>query len=165
MSYVNLINNVWLSNQLIKPKSFVENISKRVQKYYTLQQQDSHECLLYVLDVLHRGLAYEIDVEIKGDVKDPTDALMQKSLQTWKSFYEKEYSYIVETFNGLTYNEIKCSGCDCSEDVFEPFNCLSIDIPLDQSTVKLQEIVTHKVFQVVYEQDGQSLLMLQGRFK
>ena len=47
-SYILLINNMWETNQLIKPKSFVENMSKFHVKYFALQQQDSHECLLYM---------------------------------------------------------------------------------------------------------------------
>ena len=34
-SYVTLLNHVWDSNQLIKPKSFIENLSKFHKKYYS----------------------------------------------------------------------------------------------------------------------------------
>ena len=130
LSYLNLIISVWESNQLLKPKSFVENMSKFVRKYFTLEQQDSHECLMYILDILHRGLSYEIDVDIKGNIQNEADRLMEKSLQQWKTFYEKNYSFITEIFNGLFYNKISCINKDCDfvEDVFEPFNCISLDI-------------------------------------
>jgi ubiquitin C-terminal hydrolase len=127
-SYVTLLNHVWESNQLIKPKTFIENLSKFHRKYYSLQQQDSHECLMYILDILHKALAYEIEVDIKGDVKTRTDALMKQSLETWKSFYEKEYSFIIETFYGNLVNNIKCTHCSFTEEVFEPYNNLSISI-------------------------------------
>jgi ubiquitin C-terminal hydrolase len=127
-SYVTLLNHVWESNQLIKPKTFVENFSKFHRKYYSLQQQDSHECLLYILDILHKALSYEIEVDIKGEVKTRTDELMKKSLETWKSFYEKEYSFVIETFYGNLVNNIKCGSCSFSEEVFEPYNNLSISI-------------------------------------
>lgn len=131
ISYVNLMVNMWETNQLIKPKSFVENISVFVKKYFSLQQQDSHECLVYILDILHRGLSYEIEVDIQGEVKNSTDALMKRSLESWRSFYEREYSFIVETFGGMFYNQVKCNNINCTvvSDVFEPYNCLSINIP------------------------------------
>lgn len=129
LSYINLLINVWESNQVLKPKSFTENMSIFVKKYFTLQQQDSHECLLYILDLLHKGLSYEIEVEINGNVKNNSDLLMKKSLESWKNFYENSFSYIIELFNGLTHNNIKCNSCDHYDDVFEPYNCLSIDIP------------------------------------
>lgn len=129
ITYVQLLVNIWETNQVLKPKSFVENLSNFIKKYNTLQQQDSHECLLFVLDLLHKSLSYEIEVDINGDVQNETDALMKRSLESWKSFYEKNYSFIVETFNGLLYNTVMCNSCKNNEDVFEPYNHLSIDLP------------------------------------
>ena len=130
-SYITLINNIWDENQLIKPKSFVENLSKFHKKYFTLEQQDSHECLLYILELLHSALSYEIEIEIKGEIKTQSDKLMKKSLEKWKNFYEKEYSFIIETFNGLLINNIKCTNqkCNYSDEIFEPYNTLSISLP------------------------------------
>jgi ubiquitin C-terminal hydrolase len=136
-SYVTLLNHIWDSNQLIKPKTFIENLSKFHRKYYSLEQQDSHECLLYILDILHTALSYEIEVDIKGNVQNRSDSLMKKSLETWKGFYEKEYSFIIETFYGNLINNIKCLKCDFSDEIFEPYNNLSLSI--QDSTSSLQE--------------------------
>ena len=135
-SYVLLINHIWDTNQIIKPKSIIENLGKFHRKYFTLQQQDSHECLLYILDLLHRSLSYEIEVDIKGEVITRNDALMKKSLETWKHFYEKEYSFIIETFYGNLINNIKCTHCDFSEEIFEPYNNLSLSLPNSSSSLK-----------------------------
>lgn len=129
-SYVSLINHIWDQNQLIRPKSIVENLGKFYRKYYGIQQQDSHECLLYILDILHKSISYEIEVEIKGEVKNKKDELMKKSSETWKSFYEKEYSFIIELFYGNLVNNIRCNNDKCNfiEEVFEPYNTLSLTI-------------------------------------
>lgn len=139
ISYVNLLANIWETNQLIKPKSFVDNMSKFVKKYFTLQQQDSHECLLFILELLHKALSYEIEVDIKGEVKTDTDLLMKRSLESWKTFYEKRYSFLIELFNGLIYNKVTCSNatCDFREDIFEPYNTLSVVIPPSNDGVSL----------------------------
>lgn len=139
LSYVNLMINVWESNQLIRPKSFVENLSKFIKKYYSLDQQDAHECLLHILEIMHKGLSYEIEVDIKGEVQNKTDELMKKSLESWKSYYEKSYSVIIDTFNGLLYNKIVCSNCNQVEDVFEPYNTLSLDIPIEMESFDLKD--------------------------
>jgi len=135
-SYITLLHHIWETNQVIVPRSFVENMSKFVKKYYTLEQQDSHECLMYILDGLHRGLAYEIDVDIRGEVQNETDKLMKLSLETWKSFYENNYSFILETFNGMIYNRMECSECKPANPVhhFEPFNSLSINTTASTNT-------------------------------
>ena len=129
ISYINLLINIWEQNQTLKPKSFVENISKFINKYFSLEQQDSHECLIYILDLLHRGLSYEIEVEINGEIQNETDNLMKQSLEQWTKFYKTNYSFIIETFNGLFYNKIVCNSCKFSENVFEPFNCISLNLP------------------------------------
>jgi ubiquitin carboxyl-terminal hydrolase 8 len=136
LSYINLLNNIWETNQVLRPKSFFENLSKFIKKYFTLEQQDSHECLMYILDILHRGMSYEIEVDIKGEPQNESDVLIKKSLEQWKIFYKDNYSFIIETFNGMFYNKINCVNCDYKDTVFEPFNCISIDIP-DCTSTKL----------------------------
>lgn len=134
----NLIKNMWEYNQLIKPKTIIDLISKIVPKYRLLSQQDSHEFLIYLLDILHRGMAYEIDVEIKGTIKKENDKLMKNYLENWKSFYEKQYSQMIEIFYGMFYNRIACQNCDFSESVFEPYNTLSLSIPLSTNKIGLE---------------------------
>lgn len=134
-SYIILINNMWKENQLIRPKSFIENIGKFHKKYFNLQQQDSHECLLYILDLLHKGLSYEIDVEINGEIKNKSDILMKKYLDNWSTFYEKDYSFIIETFNGSLLNNIKCNSCNEISEIFEPYNNISLNVPETSSTL------------------------------
>ena len=104
LSYLNLLINIWDTNQVLKPKSFVENMSKFIKKYFTLEQQDSHECLMHILDYLHIGLCYEIEVDIQGTVKNENDKLVKQSLEQWKTFYENRYSFIIEIFTGMFYN-------------------------------------------------------------
>lgn len=143
-SYITLLHNLWESNQVIVPRSFTENMSKLVKKYYTLEQQDSHECLMYILEGLHKGLSYEIDVNIKGEVQNHTDKLMKLSLETWKSFYENSYSFVSETFNGMVYSKVQCTGCGDAnpQHVFEPYNSLSLEI-VDPSSNTLHQLLKH----------------------
>ena len=129
-SYIILINNIWDMNQLIKPKSFIENMGKMYRKYFSLHQQDSHECLLYILNILHNSLSYTIDIDIIGEIKNESDRLMKKSLESWKNNFENDYSYIIKTFYGNKINQIKCSNsnCDFKDEIFEPYNSLSLNI-------------------------------------
>lgn len=134
LSYLNLVINAWDTNQVLKPKSFVENISKFVPKYFNLDQQDSHECLMYILEYLHKALSYEIEVDIMGKAKNDQDILMKQSLEQWSKFYTSNYSTIVDIFNGMFYNRIKCNNCLVQENIFEPFNCISLNIPQSGSS-------------------------------
>ena len=127
-SYVILLNNIFEENQLIKPKSLIENIGKFHKKYLGSQQQDSHEFLLNIMEILHNSVSYEIEVEIKGEIKSNSDHLMKKYLENWSKFYEKNYSFLVEIFNGSLVNNISCSNCEYRDEIFEPYNNLSISL-------------------------------------
>lgn len=126
-SYINLILHMWQSNQLIKPKTLVENICIFHKKYFALEQQDSHEFLMYLLEILHRSLSYEIEIE---ETRSSPNKLIKDSIQSWKNAFEKEYSVIIKTFYGSILNTIQCSNMTCGniENVFEPYNCLQLDI-------------------------------------
>lgn len=130
-AYVILVDAMWEHNQLIKPRSIRDQLIKSYSKYNSFEQQDAHECLFHILDLLHKGLRYEIDVEIKGEVKTPLDKLYKEALESWKNFYQNDYSYIVELFHGQLYSSISClnTKCDYKSNVFEPFSTISLSIP------------------------------------
>lgn len=128
LSYSRLILEMWNENQIIKPMSLLQNVSIIHRKYFTFDQQDSHEFLLYFLDILHKAITYSIDIEIKGKIKTRSDNLMKQSLETWYKFYENDYSYIIELFNSTIINTVKCNDCKKESITFEPTNTFSIDI-------------------------------------
>lgn len=133
-SYVNLIKNIWESNQLIKPRSFLDNFGKVYPKFANNNQHDSHEFMMYLLDAIHLGFSYEIKVDIKGTIQTNQDKLMKMSLENWKLNYQKNYSFLVDIFHGLLYNDIQCNNCDNNSIVFEPYTSLSIPITGDNLT-------------------------------
>jgi ubiquitin C-terminal hydrolase len=126
MSYVRLVNNYWETNQLIKPKSFLDKVRAHFPKYNGNEQHDSHECFLHIVDLLHKSISYPIDVSINGEVKTPKDALMKASLECWKTTYEKSYSPIIDIFDGMTVNTVVCTSCGDINNVFESFNNISL---------------------------------------
>ena len=133
-SYINVIKNIWESNQLIKPRTFLENFGKVYPKFANNNQHDSHEFLTYLLDALHMSFSYEINVDIKGSIETDQDKLMKMSLENWKTNYEKNYSFLVDIFNGSLYNDIKCNNCDHNSIVFEPYTSLSVPLTQDNLT-------------------------------
>jgi ubiquitin C-terminal hydrolase len=88
-------------------------------------------------------LSYEIEVEIEGTVKTKSDHLMKKSLEKWKSHYEKEYSIITQVFDGMFYNTVSCNHCKNTEYIFEPFNVVSLDIVSNNSTCSLHDCLSN----------------------
>ena len=57
------------------------------------------------------------------------DFFIIKSLSSWKLFFEKNYSDIINLLYGQLLSSINCNECLYLSIKFEPFNILSIDIP------------------------------------
>ena len=139
-SYLVLLNNIWDNNQLIKPKSFLENLSKFHKKYFSLEQQDSYECLLYILDIFHKGLKYEIEIDITGESKNEYDILMIKSFQWWQNLYQNDYSIIINLFYGSIIKGITCDkNCGYNETIFEQYNSFTLSINQNSLNENLYE--------------------------
>jgi len=133
-NFVVLIYEIWTKNQLLKPKSFTTMFCKYITDTkkldYLNQQNDSHECFLLLIDLLHRSLKYEIEVNITGDLQTETDKVTKQYSDYWKKMYENDYSFIVEIFGGMSMTTVTCRSLQCNDKthVFEPFNGLSIPI-------------------------------------
>ena len=127
-SYSSLISNIWDSNQLLKPRTFIENFGKIHPKFMNNRQHDSHEFLLYLLDSLHNSISYEINVDIHGEIQTQRDQLMKDSLETWKINYSNNYSFLVDLFHGMTRSHVKCNSCGKESNIFEPYTCLSLPV-------------------------------------
>lgn len=126
-NYYKLLESVFEYNQLIKPKSIIESIGTFDKRYITLEQQDSHEFLINFLELLHKGIRYDIDIEIKGGINN----IKSKYIENWSKNHKNNYSIIIELFYGYIFNNIKCNNCKYSDKIFEPFNTLSISITSD----------------------------------
>lgn len=128
MCFLNLMINIWENNTLIKPKSFQSALSSFVPQYKLGRQQDSHECLMHILDLLHKGLSYEIVVDVLGQVQSNADKLMKKSIESWTQCFSKNYSSIIDMFYGQFFDVIQCNKCGTVDTLFTPYNTLALDI-------------------------------------
>lgn len=148
LTYTNLLKNMWETNTVLKPRSFKTAIGKLVNKYSDYSQQDSHEFLIHLLEFLHKGVCYEIEVGVKGEIIKNSDKMMIECINTWRNYFEKEYSIIIDLYYGMFINKIycKCNGGSSSGSSigyetgssngyetaisigYEPYSCLSLSI-------------------------------------
>lgn len=128
LCYTNLLRNIWDSNTVLKPRSFKSAIGKLISKYDNGTQQDSHEFLVHLLENLHKGLCYEIEVGIKGEIIKNCDKLMVECINTWTNYFNKEYSIIIDLYYGMFFNNLLCNSCNNTSLSFEPYSCLSLSI-------------------------------------
>jgi len=108
------------SKSSVSPDSLFHVIWKCVPRFRGYQQQDAHEFLRYVLDVLHTEL-----IQINGCANN--------SLFNSKFNYNsKENSIVTAIFGGILQNEMICLNCKQDFKKNDPFLDLSLDIPVER---------------------------------
>ena len=65
------------------------------------------------------------------DVEDEADKINLKSNETWKRFYEKDYSYIVDNFNSQLLEITSCSECEYYTTNHDPIVVVSLELSKD----------------------------------
>jgi len=130
--YAKLIKAIWNSTTSIEPRSLHEFIQGVDDRFTGFDQQDSQESLALILDYLHEGLKYDVDISYKGDPENIVDQTVIESIKNWKSNLQNKYSIIAELFFGQFVNKIISDEPENSNKLiskkFEMFNMLNIPI-------------------------------------
>ena len=130
--YSKLIKALWSSNTSIEPKTFHEFIQKCDDRFDGYEQQDSQESLSLILDYLHEGLKYEVEINHVGNIENNLDEIMVESINNWKNNVQNRYSIIAELFFGQFVNKIisleESNKNQLVSKKFEMFNILNIPI-------------------------------------
>ena len=97
--------------------------------FSNFSQNDVDEFLTLFLDLLHQGIKKEVTMSFSTNIEDEADKINLKSNETWKRFYEKDYSYIVENFYSQLLSITSCSNCDYYTTNHDPIQVISLEIP------------------------------------
>lgn len=132
----NLRKLMWQKDQLISPGGFIK-ATQYVAKYkhkdiFTgYAQNDLPEYLLFILESFHNGLRREVDMIIKGNIKNDTDQMAIKCYEMMKNMYSKEYSEILDIFYGIHVSKIEQNGKTLSMTP-EPYFIIDLPIQMKQ---------------------------------
>lgn len=126
--YIKLIKVLWTNNTPIEPKTFHE-VMQKCDNQFLFGQHDSQESLSLILDYLHEGLKYDVEINYSGNTENSLDELVVESIQNLQKDHNNKYSIIAELFFGQFINKIMSS----DENIivskkFEIFNILNIPI-------------------------------------
>jgi ubiquitin C-terminal hydrolase len=139
----NLRMLMWSENCTIAPNGFVQAIkqvarAKDVHVFTGNDQNDVSEFLLFLIDSFHTSLSREVDMEIRGQVKNSLDTIALKCYEMMKTMYSKEYSELLDIFFGISLNQIKSieSGnvLNC---VPEPYCIVGLSIPQNMQSINI----------------------------
>lgn len=128
----NLRKLMWSKDQLISPGGFIKAIQyvakhKNKDIFTGYAQNDLPEFLLFILETFHTGMRREVDMVIKGNIKNDLDEMATKCYEMMKTMYSNEYSEILEIFYGIHVSKIVKNGKNLS---MTPEPYFIIDLPL-----------------------------------
>ena len=94
-------------------------------------QADAAEAIQILMDGLHMQLACEVNMRIKHTAAHmtPENAERSRSLESWKQFFQKEYSPLIGAYYGQTQTKVVCTGCKAASTRYEPWAVLKVPIP------------------------------------
>ena len=116
-------------DHMIKPVELLKRFQRECIEnnvyFENFDQNDVDEFLVLFLDLIHRGIRRKVNVRITSE-KNP---IILKAYETWKEFYENDYSYIVQNFHSQMIGITACPECDYSTTNHEPIQVFSLEIP------------------------------------
>ena len=117
-------------------KCFQRECIKSEYYFSNFSQNDVDEFLTLFLDLLHKSISRKVKITYNKTVVDEGDKIIVKSLDTWKRFYENDYSYIVENFHSQLLSLTTCPMCEYYTSNHDPIQVISLEIPENGESFK-----------------------------
>lgn len=136
-SYVNLLTNMWAPQnsskvKVVNPSEFRNVFIAFIARFRGYAQQDSHECLIFLIETMHQALEEEVDINITGTPHTERDKMIHEAFKSWKNYlHSNKYSIFVDLFQGQLYSKVECLNCNTVSNTYDPFSYLQLPIPLD----------------------------------
>lgn len=125
------------------PRNFKNVIGKYGPSFSGYGQQDSQEFLLFLLDGLQEDLN-RIHQKPYIEKPDSTDemvsnpaVLREMADKCWDIYKARNDSVITDLFAGMYKSTVVCPVCDKVSIIFDPFNNLTLQLPIENSWSKL----------------------------
>lgn len=116
------------------PASLKRAIGRFAPQFSGFQQHDSQELLAYLLDGLHEDLnrvKQKPYVEVKESDGKLDDAIVAK--EAWERHLLRNDSIFVDHIQGQFKSTVVCPICAKVSITFDPFNCVQLELPMQQN--------------------------------
>lgn len=139
--YGDLVQDLWSgTSRTIAPLKLRLTIGKYAPRFNGFQQHDSQELLAFLIDGLHEDLNRVHEKPYTG-LKDSDGRPDEEvACEAWENHVRREQSIIVDLFHGQLQSTVKCKVCGHTSVRFDPFNYLSLPLPME-SCIHLEVVV------------------------
>ncbi len=127
---------MWSENCIIKPAGFINAVQKvshlKDKEIFTgYAQNDLTEFMNFLFNCFHESIKREVEMNIKGNIKNEKDKLAITCYNMMKNMYKNEYSEFLKMFYGIHVSQIKSLESSYENVIPEPF--FNIDVPINNS--------------------------------
>ena len=144
------------SDNHINPKklliSFKKICSEKDLYFENFDQNDAQEFLTLFLDLLHQCITKRVKINLRNIGKTENSQIIIKGYETWKRFYEKDYSYIVENFYSQLLSLTICPECYYFTTNHDPIQVISLEIPNDSKSI--DECLKHYTQKIILDEEN-----------
>lgn len=139
MSYAKLLNEMWNLNQhVVAPTSFKKILGEYNPTFNGYGQQDSHECINTVLDLLGEDLYRKgKKPSVEMNVEDKNQKEEEQAKEAWHKHLLRNESIITDLFHGQFKSTVNCNKCDRVSVTFDPMMTILLPIPTPKKKVEM----------------------------
>lgn len=140
VEWMKLLKQMWDGNTgviqtLPLLKEFIRMCQKTDVYFESFQQNDSADFIRIFIDFIHKGLKREVEIKVSGKPTNMYDKLKVKSIQSWASFFNKDYSFIIKEFYSQTLSLTSCPECHYITTNHEPMMVISLTLKPEYSSI------------------------------
>jgi len=156
VQWYRLMNGMWEDNTTVSPITFMKTIrtlalkNDRNLNFARYVQNDIQEFIIFFLDLIHESLKKTVKVNIKGNVKNALDKMAIQAAESWKLFFEKNYSIVVNLFYGQIMTVINDTDGNLASTSFNPICVFVLPIP---SIIEQDEITINDCFRLYLKEE------------
>ena len=138
-----LLFKLWSSSESVNPINFVKcfiqaSENSNYSTFVDFQQNDVDEFLSNIFNIMHTALATKITMSVEGTPKNENDKHAIDAFKCWKSFFENDYSIIVQHFYSQYISKTTCPECSDVSFNYDPSLVVHLPIP-DKEEVSLYD--------------------------
>lgn len=139
--WIQLYKEMWYENEdpVINTRNFIGTFIDRCDEenvyFDVFNQNDVSEFLNGFITILHEEISRGVTITPTGTPRNNLDKLQIQSTNTWNSFFNKKYSFIIKDFHGQAVNSTCCPECRYLTCNFDPMLFISLDIDDNTDTI------------------------------
>lgn len=143
IAYGNLLREIYDEGRsAVSPRDFKSTVGRCRPTFSGWGQQDSQEFLGFLLDGLQEDLSrikkkpYIEKPDSTDDMINNPEAIREMADKVWDIIRRRDDSVIADLFTGMYKSTLRCPSCGKISITFDPFNNLTLPLPLEDMWTK-----------------------------